>query len=58
MFASVKIMSEKLVLSKEMECCRKSLIRMFSKLGHHQIIWYLFAGFKTIILCSVHSHDS
>ena len=25
------------------------------KLWHCQIIWYLFAGFKAIILCSVHS---
>ena len=28
---------------------------MFLKLWHCQIIWYLFAAFKTIILCSVHS---
>ena len=27
---------------------------MFSKLSHCRIIWYLFSGFKTIILCSVH----
>ena len=25
------------------------------KLWHCQITWYLFAGFKTIILCSIHS---
>ena len=30
-------------------------IRMFLKLWHCQIVWYLFAGFKTIILCSVPS---
>ena len=33
----------------------KSLIWMFLKLWHCQIISYLFASFKTIILCSVHS---
>ena len=30
------------------------LIRVFLKLWHCQIIWYLFAGFKVIILLSVH----
>ena len=33
---------------------RKSLIKMFSKLWCCQIVLFLFAGFKTIILCSVH----
>ena len=33
----------------------KSLIGMFLKLLPYWIIWYLFVGFKTIILCSVHS---
>ena len=28
---------------------------VFLKLCHCQIIWYLFAGFKAMILCSVHS---
>ena len=28
---------------------------MFLKLWHCRIIWYLFVGFKTIILCSVNS---
>ena len=27
---------------------------MFLKLWHCQIMWYLFVGFKTITLCSVH----
>ena len=32
---------------------------MFSKLWQYQIIWYLFAGFKTTTLCSVRSfYDS
>ena len=44
----------KLLLSKEMEWCQKLLIRMFSKLWQYQIIWYLFAGFRIITLCSVH----
>ena len=35
------------------QCCWKSSIRMFLKLQHCQIIWYLFAGLKIIILCSV-----
>ena len=30
-------------------------IRIFLKLWHCRIIWYLLVGFKTIILCSVHS---
>ena len=29
--------------------------KSFLKLWHRQIIWYLFASFKDIILCSVHS---
>ena len=33
----------------------KLSIRMFLKLRNCQIIWYLFPGFTTIILCSVHS---
>ena len=33
----------------------KSSIRMFSKLWQCQTVWYLFASFKTIILCSLHS---
>ena len=33
---------------------RKLSIKMFSKLCHCRIILYLFAGFKIIILCSVH----
>ena len=28
---------------------------VLTKLWYYQIIWYLFAGFNTIILCSVHS---
>ena len=52
-FDSVKIMFEKLSLNKEMGRCWKSLIRMLLKLRCCQIT-YLFAGFKTIILCSVH----
>ena len=47
----------KLLLNKEMEWCQKSSIRMFSKLWQYQIVWYLFAGFKTIILCSVPLYD-
>ena len=35
-------------------CCCKSSIRML-KFWHCQIIMYLFAGFKTMILCSIHS---
>ena len=35
--------------------CWKSLIRMFLKLWHDHIIWYLFPGLRTIILCSVWS---
>ena len=37
-----------------MEWWQKLLI-MFIKLWHYQIIWYLFAGCKSIILFSVHS---
>ena len=54
-FGSVKMMFRRLLLGKEMKWCQKSSIRMFSKLWHYRIIWYLFAGFKTVILCSVHS---
>ena len=38
-----------------MEWCQKLSIRMFLKLWQYRIIWYLFTGFKIIILCSVHS---
>ena len=31
------------------------IITVFLKLWYCQIIWYLFAGFKVIILCSFHS---
>ena len=49
----------KMMFEKEMEWCQKSSIRMFSILWQYRIIWYLFAGFKTITLCSVHSiYDS
>ena len=30
------------------------MIRIFLKLWHCQIIWYIFVGFKTIMLFSVH----
>ena len=33
-------------------------IRMFLKLWHCQIIWYLFAGLKTMILCFFTLYDS
>ena len=35
--------------------CWKSAIRMFLKKIHCQITLYLFAGFKTIFLCSVYT---
>ena len=46
-------MFEKHLLSKGMKSCQNSSVRMVSKLGHYQIIWYLFAVFKTIILSCV-----
>ena len=35
--------------------CWTLSIRMLLKLWHFQVIWHLFAGFKTVILCSAHS---
>ena len=35
-------------------CCKSSR-RASLKLWHYQLIWFLVAGLKTIILCSVHS---
>ena len=29
--------------------------KMLLELWHYRIIWYLFEGFKTVIVCSVHS---
>ena len=48
-------MFEKLLLNKEMKWCWKSAVRMLLKSRRWRVTWYLFAGFKTIILCSVHS---
>ena len=50
-----KTMLTKLFSVKRNRWCWKLLIRMFLKLWQYRIIWHLFAGFKTIILCSVHS---
>ena len=35
--------------------CWKSSVKIFLKLWYWQIIWYLFVGFETIMLCFVHS---
>ena len=51
----LKIMFTKLLLDEERNgWWWISLIRMFLKLSQCGIIWYLLAGFKTIILWSVH----
>ena len=48
------MMLTKLLLDKELDDAGILSIRMFSKLWHCRIILFLFARFKTIILCSVH----
>ena len=45
----------KLLLDEEMDYGGNRREKMFLKLRQCRIIWYLFAGFKPIILCSVHS---
>ena len=50
-----KITFIKLLLNKEIDDGGNCRLECFLKLQHCQLIWFLFAGFKNMILCSVHS---